>query len=218
MRLSTLAGLSAVLAVGALPASAQDVPIIEVEYQKAQLGADGVWAVVETGTHLFADDGRYRLDRRIGGETLTRIRIPVAGERIEINHALGIGMRGPDEGAFTIPAEGPMLSRSRRSATAPFEGIQMTSIGTKARGPLLLQGFSLGAAQCLTTWECELEVWIYAPRAVGARPEVLERTIRQTRPDGTELTSTTVITSSERTTTDGAAFAPPADIPIRDRW
>lgn len=217
MRLSTLVGLSAVLAVGALPASAQDVPTIEVEYQKAQLGADGVWEVVETGTHFFADDGRYRLDRRIGGETITRIRIPASGERIEINHALGIGMRGPDEGTFTIPAEGPTLPRSRRSAAAPFGGIQMTSIGARARGPLLLQGFSL-AAPCLTTWECELEVWIHAPRAVGARPAVLERTIRQTRPDGTELTSTTVITSSERTTTDSAAFAPPADIPIRDRW
>lgn len=220
MQLRTLVGVAALLALASPPdyAAAQGVSAVRVEYEKRSATSETGWTVVETGTHMIADDGRYRLDRVVAGERTTRIHLPDRGERIDINHSLGVGVRGPLTGAFAVPAEKP-LSRMLRGGADDTSYLQrgqsMTAIGTRQRGPLLLQGFSL-TAPCLETWNCYVEVWIHAPQLDG-QPQVLERTLTQTGADGSVYSNTTIV-SSERTSTGNSTFAPPAGIAIENRW
>ena len=206
---------------------AQAVPVVSISYQKVAVDADGNRTVMETGTHVFAEDGRYRLDRLANGERVTRIRVPATGERIEINHTLRVGVRGPINGSFAVPVldspplattlrPGMTLYQLRMAERASGAAQSSTPLGTKTAGGVLLQGFR-SVQGCFFNWRCDTEVWIHAP-ADNSKPEVVEKTIRMTGPDGSMVRYETTITASARTTASDATFAPPAGIVMRDRW
>ena len=78
MRRTVLA--TALLALTA-PASAQ---VIRADYQHTRSQFGGEPMLVESGSHFFADDGRYRHDRleMASGELVSEIRLPRTRERI----------------------------------------------------------------------------------------------------------------------------------------
>lgn len=132
-------------------ASAQAPTVIEVTYTTTAQDATGE-IQYEAGTYYFGRDG-YRHDRTVNGErTSLLVR---GGQRVEMNHDLNVAVRGPADGNFSVPMMEPTGSRvvtggrasamrerqMRRNPQPEVARYNKESLGTRALGPLLLQGF-----------------------------------------------------------------------------
>jgi len=79
---------------------------IQVDFHETRTRAGEV-VREKSGSFFLGGDGRWRVDQDFRGERVTTITAPSARfgmpERIEINHELGVVVRGPDNGRITVP-------------------------------------------------------------------------------------------------------------------
>ena len=190
----------------AAPAAAQEVLIVHYE-------AEGI----ETGSHVFGPGGLYRWDRTSHeGESLSMI---VNGpERIEINHSLGIAVRGAvEDTSFEVPAHGqtfPLMEEVHPDsleyeilATAIERGdaLEVEDLGARARERLLLQGYR--TTEETSTGVSIREWWEYTS------PDGRTVELEYSYSDG----GSQQITGIERISVAGM-FSMPSGLDVVDRW
>lgn len=190
----------------AAPVAAQEVLIVHYE-------AEGI----ETGSHIFGPGGLYRWDRTSHeGESLSMI---VNGpERIEINHSLGVAVRGAvEDTSFEVPAHGqtfPLLedvhpdSPEYEGLVAAIESgaaLEVEGLGARARERLLLRGYR--TTEETSTGMSIREWWEYTSPA--GRTVELEYSYS----DG----GSQQITGIERISVAGM-FSMPSGLDVVDRW
>lgn len=190
----------------AAPGAAQELLIVHYE-------AEGI----ETGSHIFGPGGLYRWDRTShDGESLSMIFN--GPERIEINHSLGVAVRGAAEDtSFEVPAHGQTFplpeavhpeSAEYASLVAAIERgdvLEIEDLGARARERLLLQGYR--TVEETPSGTSIREWWEYTSPA--GRTVELEYSYSD---GGSQL-----ITGIERISVAGM-FSMPAGLDVVDRW
>lgn len=192
----------------AVPVAAQEVLVIHYE-------AEGV----ETGSHIFGPGGLYRWDRTSeGGESLSMIMN--GAERIEINHDLGVAVRGgAEDTSFSVPAFGRGagfgLMTEVHADSPEYEMLrqvmengeiqEVQDLGARARERLLLQGYRTTIQT--STGPSIREWWEYTS------PDGRTIELEYSYSDG----GSQQITGIERTSM-GARFSIPSGLSVRDRW
>ena len=224
-----------VLLLAPVTVAAQDVSVIEVNYQATVTDWHGDVRLAETGTHTFARDGRHRLDREVNGERTTRLSLPDrgvgGGERIEINHTARVARRGPLnmrtgpflalERPFSEPGDREILpdSLEHREAMDFFSrggGQPAESLGVKAVGPMLLHGQRVSFPAQNGFPAAYLETWSYQlPDGEMIDLEIVDIS---TLDDGRTAQSSMTIQRAVRTTVPASYFTMPTGFRVQDLW
>ena len=138
--------LAALLGLCAATVSAQEA--LKIHYE-----ASGGAGAGESGSHTFGPGGFYRWDKTSGDESTSLI--VLNGERIEVNHRLGIAVRGPVDDDFAVPVLNDRLEFGRQMEFHPDspeykmlgsmiengETHEVEELGSRAHERLLLTGY-----------------------------------------------------------------------------
>jgi len=201
--------------------------------------------IIETGVHTIAADGRRRHDRHVqtfdgdgqprlgegNGERTTRLWFPDgsgSGERIEINHMLGVAQRGPAGARFAPHAlERPAVDIRRVSPDSlAFREMMDTvlsgevaaseDLGARAVGPLLLHGHR-AATPATNGWPAEtIDTWYY--NLPDGESIVMEVASVATFDDGRAQHTNMRIVRAIRTVVPGSRFSVPRDLRVQNLW
>lgn len=171
-----------------------------------------------TGSFFLASDGSWRLDRELRGERLTVIF--QGGEQIEVNHDLGVAVRGPAGMRLTVPTiqgyGSTIISQSFRTLPPPLQpermegGTALANLGSLAVGPLLLDGEG---------WAMdghEIERWSY--RLADNTTVILEYSATHTADNGMQTIDERRVTNWERVTASRDTFELPDGMQVYTRW
>ena len=202
-----------VIALVLAPAAAlaQAVPAVQAGYV-ARTILDGEVIKLEEGTHVFAEDGRRRHERRVNGERTAELLLP-GREQIHINYTLGVVQRAP--AGVQMPLlprmEDPSHGQRLQLAAPPAYGevVEPTLLGEQARGPLLLHGFRVEQANRF------FENWLYFPDGRGKPFVEMESVLRQTTHDGHEVIVEKQLLDVMRTTVDASLFNVPEGLVVK---
>ena len=160
------------LVFGVLAQEAPQLSTIRADYERTLvLPATGEVRVLEVGTYYLVPDGRYRVDKLIDGERTSLISLPGEGERITLNHELGLAVRGSDRLPWVGPSIQPPPLRESDARTE--------SLGLRMLGPLALTGFRQ-AVPIPDVGNIVNEWWVWMNH--GTPPILVEMTY--TGPDG----------------------------------
>ena len=200
---------------------------VHFSYETTLRDSGGNIVRTEEGAHYFAMDGRHRHERMVDDMRLVEITFPDSGERIALNYSLGLAARGPAQMRFAIPGTVRPLSGRQAGGSMvvpgppPEGGVRAESLGTRARGPILLEGFRSVLPLSGTGTSRVTEKWDYAPVRPGPAYNVEETTEILRDDDGSRLaTLSTVATSISRVPADEALFAIPESFNanMQDLW
>jgi hypothetical protein len=217
MRRQVTATMAALVAFCGVLAAQDDISGVQLDFHETRTRAGEVIREMSGSFFLGADDS-WRLDRVFRGERLTVM--TSGGEQVEINHDLGVAVRGPAGSRLTVPTlQGygatvidqsvpvvppPMRPNLQRDVTVP------TSYGQRAVGPLLLDGDG---------WALDghvIERWMYA--LPGGTTVTLEYRAEHTDENGVRTVDERHVTSWERVTVSRDRFAMPDGLRVFSRW
>lgn len=206
---------------------------IRVEFHETRTRAGEVIRE-KSGSFFLGIDGRWRVDQDFRGERVSVITAPSAtlgvSERIEINHDLGVVVRGPDTGPVRVPTiqglgstviSRPVPIGSSQSSTRLRDRLpggrdyredaaSPVDLGSRAIGPLLLEGMSVSLDNR------ELELWRY--NLPGGVRVTLEYTGVSTDGDGVQTVDARRITSAARVAGPSDTFSVPDRMQVYNRW
>lgn len=143
---------------------AQANTVLQVAYETVVVDAFGVETPHAEGVHYIAADGRYRHDESVDGERVSSYRL--GDDNVSVNHNLGVAVRGGAEAPLWNPYT---MRRFVPGASAlpgtGFDPKPPRSLGQRALGPMLLQGFThdLGAMT--------VEIWEYGDPRTAVDPD-----------------------------------------------
>ena len=193
---------AAVLVSFGLPAAGQeDISGVRVNFTETRTRAGAV-AQEMSGSLFLATDGSWRVDRVFRGETLSIT--ARHGEQVEINHDLGVAVRGPAGSHLTVPTlqgyGATLIERAFSNPPMPGgaaqelmqDGVATDSYGQRAIGPLLLNGEG---------WAMDghvIEVWSY--RLPDNAVVTLEYRAEHTDENGMQTVDERRVTNWERVT------------------
>ena len=188
----------------------------------------------KSGSFFLGVDGRWRVDQDFRGERVSVITAPSAtrgvSERIEVNHDLGVVVRGPDTGPVRVPTiqglgstvvSWPVRAGSSRLSARLRDRLPggrdfredaafPVDLGSRAIGPLLLEGMSVSSDNR------ELEVWRY--HLPGGARVTLEYMGVSTDDDGVQVVDERRITSAARVAGPSDTFSAPDRMQVYSRW
>ena len=152
----------------------------------------------------------------------------VSGERIEINHMMGVAQRGPARARFApLALERPAVDIGRvspdslefREMLETVRGGEVAAsedLGVRAVGMLLLQGHR-SSTPAMNGWPAEtIDTWYY--NLPDGESIVMETASVATFDDGTTQRTNMRIVSAVRTAVPGSHFSVPGDLRVQDLW
>lgn len=222
MRCMAIATAATMIAsCGILAAQGDIINGVQMDFYETRT-RDGEVIREMSGSFFLATDGSWRLDRAFRGERLSVLSLASDGEQLEINHDLGVAVRGPAGSRFTVPTvQGygatvisqsmPLLPPPLRSSNVESSsGVVPAGYGQRAVGPLLLDGDG---------WALdghEIERWTY--RLAGNTRVILEYSATHTADDGVQTIDERRVTSWERVTVPRDTFDLPDGLQVYSRW
>ena len=167
------------LALLAPTGGAQYGGMIHISYVTVEVGANGVEQLHSEGDHYIAPTGTYRHDREFAdGRTTTLFRFPDEGINVSVNHDHQLAVAS---NYLQLPWNPSFQTRQSPAPEAEEPApdgkwIPPVSLGARAHGPILLQGYMSEQPGVGTT-----ETWVYEHPGVDpfvVLPVAVEKTIR----------------------------------------
>lgn len=213
--------MTALLVSFVVPAAGQEnISGVRLDFYETRTRAGDVIDEM-TGSFFLSTGGNWRVDRVLRGERLSVM--ASNGEQIEVNHDLGVAIRGPAGSDLTVPtvqgygatiierafSSSPRLpagaAQRRMADSAPID-----SYGQRAIGPLLFDGEGWAMAGHV------IEVWSY--RLPDSTTVTLEYRAEHTDEDGVHTVDERRVTNWERVTASPDTFALPSGLDVYSRW
>ena len=207
MRRTVLA--TALLAL-TVPASAQ---VIRADYQHTRSQFGGEPMLVESGSHFFAADGRYRHDKleMVSGELVSEIRLPRTHERIVMRRQAQAPMGFAARAWGFVNSLVNVLLYGRPSYDYDTAVESRENLGQRLIGELAVEGLRI-VVDFETGWRATREIWLTSFHDGALWPFALESNFVTTDEDGRSIGVHELrVISTERLPLDEALFEASGD-------
>ena len=207
MRRTVLA--TALLALTA-PASAQ---VIRADYQHTRSQFGGEPMLVESGSHFFAADGRYRHDKleMVSGELVSEIRLPRTHERIVMRRQAQAPLVFAARAWGFVNSLVNVLLYGRPSYEYDTAVESRENLGQRLIGELAVEGLRI-VVDFETGWRATREIWLTSFHDGALWPFALESNFVTTDEDGRSIGVHELrVISTERLPLDEALFEASGD-------